>query len=368
MRGLILWADEYSSNLGVRVLAAGNAAMLEKAAPGIEIEYQSFSRPRRELPLGRLRSIVRERVTSERGMQDWFKSFDVIVDTRAGDSFADIYGLRRHRIMSAAFEFAAQSGTPVVLGPQTIGPFDTVQGKWLGRRTLQRARLVMSRDFESADYAARLGRPVDVLTTDVVFALPVPDVARDRDVILNVSGLLWNENPHVDAAVYRKLVTDLHRMLRASGRRVSLLAHVIGNQGHDADVQVMAEFANSVDPDIEQIVPASLEDARRVIASGNVLLGSRMHACLNALSVGTPTIPLAYSRKFKPLFDGIGWHSTVDVREPDAARIAARLAAGSDALASSVKQAGERARSSLSSAVEALRTVTTAGMKEPQSA
>lgn len=359
MRGLILWADDYSTNLGVRVLAAGNAAMLERAVPGIEIEYQSFNRPRRELPLGRLRSLVRERATGERGMQRWFKSFDVIVDTRAGDSFADIYGMRRHRIMSTVFEFASQSGTPVVLGPQTIGPFDTGQGSWLGRRTLRRARLVMARDAESARYAAQLGRPVDVLTTDVVFALPVPEVPRDRDVILNVSGLLWNDNPHVDALVYRTLVTDLYRTLVAAGRRVTLLAHVIGADGNDADVRVMGEFARAVEAEPEQIVPASLDEARRVIASAQILLGSRMHACLNALSVGTPTIPLAYSRKFKPLFDGIGWHTTVDVRDPDAARAAARLVADSDALGASVDEARERARASLTTAIESLRGVAT---------
>ena len=39
-----------------------------------------------------------------------------------------------------------------------------------------------------------------------------------------------------------------------------------------------------------------------------------MHACLNALSVGTPAIPLAYSRKFEPLLSDLGWSHTVDLR------------------------------------------------------
>jgi polysaccharide pyruvyl transferase WcaK-like protein len=51
-----------------------------------------------------------------------------------------------------------------------------------------------------------------------------------------------------------------------------------------------------------------------MLATGTVVIGSRMHACLNGISVGTPAVPLAYSRKFQPLLDGIGWENTVDLR------------------------------------------------------
>jgi polysaccharide pyruvyl transferase WcaK-like protein len=42
-----------------------------------------------------------------------------------------------------------------------------------------------------------------------------------------------------------------------------------------------------------------------------------MHACLNALSTGTSAIPLAYSRKFSPLLEDLGWHHTIDLRRRD---------------------------------------------------
>ena len=51
-----------------------------------------------------------------------------------------------------------------------------------------------------------------------------------------------------------------------------------------------------------------------MVASCRLVIGSRMHACLNALSVGTPAIPLAYSRKFEPLLADLGWRRTVDLR------------------------------------------------------
>ena len=47
---------------------------------------------------------------------DWLKGFDLVVDTRAGDSFADIYGLMRHLTMSLMHEAVRRAGVPVVLG------------------------------------------------------------------------------------------------------------------------------------------------------------------------------------------------------------------------------------------------------------
>jgi polysaccharide pyruvyl transferase WcaK-like protein len=80
-----------------------------------------------------------------------------------------------------------------------------------------------------------------------------------------------------------------------------------------------------------------------------------MHACLNALSVGTPAIPLAYSRKFEPLLDDLGWRATVDLRtSTDHVDDVMRLAAD-DALLAGVGAVRERAEAALGPAEAALR-------------
>lgn len=319
MRVLILWADDTSENLGVRALGQGSAALIERAWPGAETTFHSFGQRSRLLPLGRVRSLVRERVTGSRGTKDWLASFDLVLDTRAGDSFADIYGPQRLRMMSAVAEFATQSGTPVVMGPQTIGPFESRQGRALARFSLRRSRLTMARDSVSSRYAASIGRPVDLLTTDVAFALPVPTRSSVHDVVLNISGLLWHPGPHVDAERYRETVSRLYAELVARGRAVTLLAHVIDSDARlsDNDVTAIDQFRALGNLDAEVVVPSSLDEVRQVVASAAVVIGSRMHACLNALSVGTPAIPLAYSRKFEPLLSDLGWTRTVDLRTDD---------------------------------------------------
>ncbi|MET0724724.1 MAG: polysaccharide pyruvyl transferase family protein [Leifsonia sp.] len=355
MKTLVLWADGRSPNLGVRALADGSAALVRRVHPDAQFTFHNFGRPIPQLPVGRFTSLARERVTGRHGMQRWLAGFDLVVDTRSGDSFADIYGMRRLTMMSAIAECAVQAGVPVVLGPQTIGPFETRRGRWLARHSMRRAALVMARDTESARYAASIGRPADVTTTDVVFAIPAEETPKSRDVVLNVSGLLWNGNRHVDADSYRGVVTSLIDELLAAGREVTVLAHVLESTSPDNDVPAVREVAALFPGRIDTVIPESLGDVREAVASAEVVLGSRMHACLNALSLGTPAVPLAYSRKFAPLLSDLGWTATVDLRtDPDP--LAAALDALADPeLAAAAARTRERAQAALRSAEDAIR-------------
>lgn len=312
VRALILWADPDSPNLGVRVLASGTEALVHACWPDAAVTFHNYGSRRAHLPIGRLRSLLFERAFGRRGMQDWFRTFDVVIDTRSGDSFTDAYGLHRHAIMTAVGVFAAQAGVPVVLGPQTIGPFTTRRGRALARASLRSARAVFVRDAHSAVVAKRLGPKECIATTDVVFALPVPHISVRRDVLFNVSGLLWNPNSHVDHERYRALVRETCRRLTDAGRTVTLLAHVVHSGNADSDADTVRELAAELG--LEAVIPSGLDHVRAEVASARVVIGSRMHACLNALSVGTPALPLAYSDKFHPLLADLGWPHGVDLR------------------------------------------------------
>ncbi len=284
MRALVLWADDRSPNLGVRVLGAGTAALVRRVWPDAEIVFHNYSAGTAPVRLGSLTYLGLETVTRRQRLADWFRGFDLVLDTRAGDSFADIYGIHRLASQVAAAEFATRSGVPVVLTPQTIGPFTSRLGRALGRRSLRTAAVVMGRDSISGEAAQRLGRPVDVVATDVVFALPDPGTGPRRDVVLNVSGLLWRSNPHVDAAAYRDTVRQVYDTLRRSGRSVTLLAHVLSTIYHgDDDVPAIEAFAAEHATEAEVLIPESLEEVRQAVAGAELVIGSRMHACLNAL-------------------------------------------------------------------------------------
>lgn len=358
-RVLILWANESNPNLGVRTLALGARALAERAWPGCETRFQGTGGHGEggndgPMPLTIPRSILKEAVLRKRGLGAWFKSFDIILDTRAGDSFADIYTLSYLIRMSTAPFYAMALGVPLVMTPQTIGPFSSRRARLLAAQTLSRARAVMVRDDQSIDTVRRLANREPIQSTDVAFALPRPPRSEQYDVLLNVSGLLWVENPHVDHLAYRQTMLGIIDGLESRGRSVTLFDHVLGNGALDNDSYASGQINEARSEMLPVIAPRTIDEVRASTASARLVIGARMHASLNALSTGTPAIPLAYSRKFAPLFEPLGWNHTVDLRHGSghAERVLAASELDLDAQVETVLDNADRA---LERAVLALR-------------
>ncbi|WP_240739802.1 polysaccharide pyruvyl transferase family protein [Leucobacter triazinivorans] len=343
MRVLIAWADDVSPNLGVRALGRGSIDLLSAAHPDAEFEVMNYGSRPAAIDWSP-RTLLRRRALRSSGMMDWLASFDLFWDTRSGDSFADIYGLDRHLTMSLIHEFAAQAGVRCVMAPQTIGPFATRRAAWLATRTLKRSHLVFARDPRSAEAAAALGRPVDALTTDLVFAIAPPGPDAPRDVVLNVSGLLWEPNPHVDYEEYRRSVRLVIEGVRADGRSITLMPHVLDSSSPDSDLAAARAIHADYDGEFELFEPESLDAARGALAAAQVVVGARMHACLNALSTGTPAVAMAYSRKFRPLLAELGWDDVVEVRDASSTSSAVLSAIRSPRLAERARDAQAEGR------------------------
>ena len=113
----------------------------------------------------------------------------------------------------------------------------------LGRRSLRRSSLVFARDPVSAAASAALGRPVDAVTSDSPSPSRRRRRPRRRDVILNVSGLLWQDNPHLDARAYHEAVKTIARMLLPDSRSVALLPHVLDSHDRDNDAPAVDALA-----------------------------------------------------------------------------------------------------------------------------
>lgn len=356
---VVLWADNQAANLGVRVLAEGSEQLARRAAGEREIvvNWQDYGSGDSTVSFG-ARSIARD-VFSRRGpISTKLAGADLIIDSGAGDSFTDIYGPKRLSTMAYAQWRAARLGRPLILGPQTIGPFNTWWGRLLGRWMVRHADFVAARDDKSAIASAALGRPVDVVSTDLVFSLPTAPPAASFDVLLNVSGLLWFGSDHVNSEKYRAETVALVEDLATRGRAVTLLPHVVGSSKGsddlDASNELVAMFPAALQPTI--VTPTDLHDARSIISGASIVIGARMHACLNALSQGVPSIPWAYSRKFEPLMIALDWPHVVDLRtdESPAARTIAWLTDREPLLQERAKAIPAEAQSSIEGLVASL--------------
>lgn len=256
---------------------------------------------------------------------------DLILDFTGGDSFSDIYGTKRIAKKLGDKQMALASGTPFVLAPQTFGPFERrITLPW-AKHVINRADLVCTRDDLSRAFLAGITRREVMVASDVAVTLPwspdlydLPLTSRPR-VGFNVSGLLWNggytgRNQFGLAADYKAYGRALVKRLQAHGAEVHLVPHVVSRGDADDEDDVAACLALAeAHPDCV-VAPRfrSPVEAKSYISRMDLLVGSRMHATIAALTSGVPTIPVAYSRKFAGFFQNIGYPVLVDLATLDA--------------------------------------------------
>jgi polysaccharide pyruvyl transferase WcaK-like protein len=254
----------------------------------------------------------------------------VVFDISGGDSFTDLYGPHRFATVIEPKELCLELGRPLVLLPQTYGPFRSDASRARVRRVLSGIDQAWSRDDDSHAALVELARDdVDPSRlrrgVDLAFALPAASETAidpgllewlDRDPVagLNVSGLVMTDTDDRRFGLgydYRATVTELLARLTAE-TNVLLVPHVIGGPGaDDSDPPVLEELHTSLPADIAgrvRIAPAytNPQTVKAMISQLDWFCGTRMHATVASLSSGVPSAALAYSQKTLGVFATCG--------------------------------------------------------------
>jgi polysaccharide pyruvyl transferase WcaK-like protein len=369
-----------SDNLGVGALTVSEVEIIRSLAReigrAVEVTVIDWKDPRKPYVIGpdiRIVDLDGRLLINPRGFLREVWRADLVIDIGAGDSFADIYGAGRLKRMFAMKFMTHLVRTPLVMAPQTIGPFTKRWSKMLASLSMRLCAIVATRDSLSTGAVRTVGisRPV-IEASDVALRLPYDPPSRGVDepikVGLNVSGLLMNggytgKNEFGLMMDYPGLIRDIIRYFRSQTCEIHLVPHVIvadGRLAKEDDYRVsaalQAEFPGT------HLAPAftTPSDAKSYIAGLDFFMGARMHACIAAFSSGVPVVPMAYSRKFEGLFGSIGYTRTVDcTTESDDVILAKIVAAYADraSLARDMAVALDRGRAKLGAYENALRVV-----------
>ncbi len=266
-----------------------------------------------------------------------------------GDSFSDIYGLRRFLYVALPQVLALLMGRRLVLLPQTYGPYNGRVARFLARWILRRAWAVVSRDaqgVETVRQVAGADGPSVQVVPDLGFCMTAAPVAApilDRIkklrsggpiVGINVSSLLYMGGYTGDnmfrlcdpfPALVAALIDHMVRDLRAG---VLLVPHVCGGPLSPEDEtrlcgRLQVEFSRRHGERVCYLGHnLNHRQMKAVIGQCDLFIGARMHACIAALSQGVPAVGLAYSRKFRGVFASIGMEEFVaDLRVLDIGRV-----------------------------------------------
>ncbi|MGF1544704.1 MAG: polysaccharide pyruvyl transferase family protein [Parvularculaceae bacterium] len=341
----LLWHSMNSDNLGVGALTVAHMALAARAAaragrtPHFTVlgwadpKPPYFTADNLEIASFRLGDFAKARG----GFVERAKGQDIILDIGAGDSFSDIYGASRILKMIAAQNLVRLAGAPLVMAPQTIGPFENPLVERLALSVLRQADLVATRDCLSTACAREMGFDDDIVeATDVALGLDYEPPTRADDgkvrVGLNVSGLLYNggysrDNMFDLKADYRTLIdAAVSAFASRAGVEVHLVGHVLSEtQPIEDDYRACLDLAERREGVIVAPKFKTPSEAKSYIAGMDFFAGSRMHACIAAFSSGVPTLPLAYSRKFRGLFGSLGYDAVADCKTDDATAILSRL-------------------------------------------
>lgn len=327
MRIVLLGLDLANPNLGCQALAYSFVEVVEKAAKENNISCDYFALVFYHLDsikIGNSQIKIDCKMMKYKSFEFWrsikkeFKNSDLIVDFTGGDSFSDIYGNKRFRFATLIKYLAIKSKTPLLLGPQTYGPFKSKLNRKFATYIIKKAKWVFARDFTSANLIKELSdRDADV-ALDVAFGLPYEkkDIEKTEkiNVGINVSGFLWEGGyfhlNNITKVNYQEYCFHILDYLLSQGNyKVYLIPHVgtkdaIGGENDlAASLTLHEKYPDTiVVKDIRTPI-----DAKNIISAMDLFIGARMHATIAALSSGVATIPFSYSRKFEGLFGDINY-------------------------------------------------------------
>jgi colanic acid/amylovoran biosynthesis protein len=331
----LLWHSLTSDNLGVGALSVSHFFLIDCVAKSIGISPQYIligtngtmdylnsvtSDSIEVLPIS-----LREMACNFPSSANLFKDCAVVFDIGEGDSFSDIYGLKRFASQLISKILVLQKGIPLILSPQTIGPFKSAGTRFLAKQVMKRATQVFPRDGLSMQVLEEFQLFNSTEVIDIAFGLPFTNQEKFSTIDgklhfgLNVSALLYNGGYSQDNQF--KLVFDyvdfISKLISNFAKRkdveIHLISHVISDTCEVEDDYRTALIIQKRFPFCRVAPKFDSPIAAKTYISGlDFFVGSRMHATIAAFSCGIPVIPVAYSRKFSGLFGSLGYEWVVD--------------------------------------------------------
>lgn len=249
------------------------------------------------------------------------------------------HGLASWRLLTS---WARQSGTPVALVGQGIGPLTLDISRLHARKLLENAELVTVRDATSALIAHELVPEKEAIVTNDWAILRRPS-SIDRSVARHVAGSLTSERPFNAVSVHEvalaspsireRTIQQISSFVRQS-ERVGLAVVFVSNMTNSAwagsdDRETARAFLGLASDEVVRncyVIDQRLTSTqtRALLGLARGLLTTRYHPMVFALAEGTPAIGLATNPYYFQKLHGVAHLHRLD--EP-VVRLDAQVAA-----------------------------------------
>lgn len=261
---------------------------------------------------------------------------DAVLDVSGGDSFSDIYGIKRFNCVNRPKQIAINRKKRLILLPQTYGPYNSASVLQQASQSVRNSTIAWARDKDSYKILQNLlgndfSNERHHCGVDMAFALerveakqkimpPLSDWINNSSVSnvligINVSGLIYHNAENAKKsygfkADYKNTVNGLILWLLNNTKvKIVLISHVMAKPGdYESDYEACENVASLIDnkfSDRVVISPPTLNESevKWLISKLNWFCGTRMHSTIAGLSTCIPTTAISYSDKTKGVFD-----------------------------------------------------------------
>jgi colanic acid/amylovoran biosynthesis protein len=225
----------------------------------------------------------------------------------SGFAYSDQWGIQSVRDMADRYTQNKQRGIPTILLPQSFGPFTGQEMRTQAKRLFNAVSLIFAREKASFQHICELGISPDqihlapdftnLLTGTIPQGLNLPD--NFACIVPNVR-MLDKCLPEQSLSYINFLVTAV-LALEEQGIPPYILLHA---DKEDAKVaqEVESRLGRSV-PVLSHPCPRVLKG---ILGKSRLVIGSRFHAIVGALSQGIPVISTGWSHKYRELLSEYG--------------------------------------------------------------
>ncbi len=231
---------------------------------------------------------------------------DAVLDA-SGFAFGDQHGSKPCERMAENMRRWKRQGKPVVLLPQAFGPFSSPRIQDSFRQVVALADLVFARDPESLEHVQTLSPGNDRVklapdfTCLVAARAPAQPLPAGRLAVLVPNHRMVEKTDAETAGQYVKFMTDCIGAVSQCGLEPLLLIHDTGADRPLAE-QIAGESGRAVSI-IEEPDPCVLKG---ILGRAHLVISSRFHALVSALSQAVPCLATGWSHKYQALLADYG--------------------------------------------------------------
>lgn len=227
---------------------------------------------------------------------------DVILDA-SGFAYGDQWPLGNARLAAREAKRLSKRGGNYIFLPQAFGPFTRKAEKAAITKALQNATAIFARDDESLLHVR------EIIRGDVVQHYPdFTNAVSAQKVDVTESGQPFGvviPNFKMLTKMGRRKYLDILLAACKSMHELGLKVVLLNHQG-TKDASLCKELIGIFDAECLYIQEPDPIRVKGIIGASAVVVCSRFHGCVSALSQGVPCIGTSWSHKYETLFKDYG--------------------------------------------------------------